>query len=446
MHSPFILFWFRRDLRLKDNIGLFRALLYGKERGQKVQPLFIFDTDILGALDNPDDFRISFLWQTLVELKAECDALGSDLWFFYGKPLDIFKELFRKHKIQAVFSNEDYEPAAISRDQNVKALSSEFGTEFFQFKDQVIFAKDELLTTTKGPYTVFTPYKNKWLTQLSPTDLQNVSIDNYQTFFKEKSEKYSLPTVEKLGFRSYPSDFYPARKVVLATLKNYEKTRDIPSQENGTSHLGLHLRFGTISPRFLIKIAKKENAATYLSELIWREFFMQILWHFPENQNQSFRKEFDQLPWRENKSEFQRWCQGQTGVPLVDAGMRELNQTGYMHNRVRMVVASYLTKHLLMHWKLGERYFARQLLDYDLAANNGNWQWVAGCGCDAAPYFRIFNPEIQSKKFDPKNSYIQKWVPELGTNKYPKPIITHQEGRDRALRMFASNLQKGKAK
>lgn len=446
MRSPFILFWFRRDLRLKDNIGLFRSLLYAKEQGQKVQPLFIFDTDILNALNNFDDFRIAFLWQTIAELKKECEDLGSDLWIFCGQPQEVFKELFREHQIQAVFSNEDYEPAAIRRDGKIKELANKKGIEFLQFKDQVIFAKDDLLTTTKGPYTVFTPFKNKWLAQLSPSDLQSVAFEKYQTFLKEKKVANVLPSLEKLGFRVYPTSFYPPRKVTLATLRNYEKTRDVPSLDDGTSHLGLHLRFGTISPRFLVKIAKKENATTYLSELIWREFFMQILWHFPKNETQSFRKEFDRLPWRENKNEFQRWCQGQTGIPLVDAGMRELNQTGYMHNRVRMVVASYLTKHLLMHWRHGERYFARQLLDFDLAANNGNWQWVAGCGCDAAPYFRIFNPDIQSEKFDPQGQYIQKWVPELGTAKYPKPIIAHQAGRDRALRMFATHLQKERAK
>ena len=374
MKAAFTLFWFRRDLRLKDNAGLYRALIDAKEHGLQCQPVFIFDTDILTALNNPDDFRMSFLWQTVADLRKELQAVGSDLWVLHGKPQDIFAKLFAQHSVSAVYSNEDYEPSAITRDKSIQKLSQTKGIRFQQEKDQVVFSKDELLTTQGSPYTVFTPYKNKWLDTLDEFYQTPYPSEKYSQFLKPRLQPMDFITLQELGFRHYPEDFYPPRKVQLKTLRNYKDTRDFPATKGGTSQLGIHLRFGTISPRLLVRTAIKENASTFLSELIWREFFMQILWHFPKNETKSFRRQYDDIAWRTNRSEFDRWCRGETGVPLVDAGMRELNQTGHMHNRVRMVVGSYLTKHLLMHWHMGERYFAKLLLDYDLAANNGNWQ------------------------------------------------------------------------
>lgn len=436
--KQFKVFWFRRDLRLNDNAGLYEALIHPSEGG--IQPLFIFDSNILDKLKNPEDKRLPFLHETVLELKKDLQAVGSDLWIFYGEPEEIFAKLTVEHNISSIFVNHDYEPSAIARDEKIKKRVEKKGIQFHSFKDQVIFEKEEVLSGQMNPYTIYTPYKKKWLESLSPFYLKSYPTEKYFKNLLRSKKSLAAPSLKEMGFKKINIE-YPSVKPPLKIIDQYDKTRDFPAQ-NGTSHLGLHLRFGTISVRELARLAKKYNQ-TYLSELIWREFFMQILFHFPHVEKASFRPQYDKVEWLDNKKDFERWSQGETGYPLVDAGMRELNSTGYMHNRVRMVTASFLTKHLLQYWLKGERYFARELLDYDLAANNGNWQWAAGTGCDAAPYFRVFNPETQLQRFDPELEYVKKWVPEYGTAKYAKPMVEHAFGRDRALRAFAKAL-KGK--
>ncbi len=432
-------FWFRRDLRLEDNAGLFNAL---KEQ-ENVQPLFIFDTEILDLLNDKSDARVTFLHRTLSQLKEKLQTAGSDLWVFHGKPFEIFQKLFSEHKIKGIYTNHDYEPLALERDEKIRQLCLSKGVQFQTFKDQVIFEKNEILTEARKPYTVYTPYKKKWLASLSPFYLKSYPTDLYWKSLNPKraSEARDLPSLQDIGFQSSKFEF-PETELRQSLLKDYAERRDFPAQ-NATSHLGLHLRFGTVSVRELAREGKK-HSDVWLSELIWREFFQQILFHFPRVEKESFRPEYEKVAWRNSPEDFGKWCRGETGYPLVDAGMRELNATGYMHNRVRMVTASFLCKHLLIHWYQGERYFASKLLDYDLSANNGNWQWAAGTGCDAAPYFRVFNPETQMEKFDPHLKYVKKWVPEFGTSKYAKPMIEHREGRERALRAFQLAL-KGKA-
>lgn len=422
------LFWFRRDLRFKDNIGLARALV----SNHKVLPFFILDQNIIKNL-NENDLRLTFIYEQIKSLKIELQSFGSDLIVDWGAPEIVISKLIDKFHVSSIYANEDYEPYAIQRDNLIKKICDTKGVDFFLFKDQVIFAKDEILTDQKKPYAVFTPYKNKWLKSLSlnADSLSNSNID-YKNFLK--INKAELIPLKNIGF-NYVDFTFPKKSLSVSMLKKYAQARDFPYLENATSLLGVHLRFGTISIRQLVNEVQKHSI--FLSELVWREFFKQILWHFPEVEKKSYRREFDLLPWRNNKSELERWQNGLTGYPLVDAGMRELNQSGHMHNRIRMVAASFLTKHLFMHWKLGERYFADKLLDFDLSANNGNWQWVAGSGCDAAPYFRIFNPELQIKKFDPNYLYIKKWIPEFGTNKYPPPLVEHAFARDRALRNYS---------
>lgn len=427
-------FWFRRDLRLNDNVGLAKALV---EAGT-VQPLFIFDEFILRALKDPADARISFIHRTLQSMKVQLQKRGGDLWVESGDVLEIWTRLLAKHKISAVYTNHDYEPRARKRDAAVEELLKQHGVVFKTFKDQTLFEKSEILTDAGKPYTVYTPYKRKVLATLRPAQLQSSGSENHLDRI-QKSAAQEMPSLADLGFQESSLDI-PSADIVRGIIKTYDKTRDIPSLADGTSRLGLHLRFGTISVRELAGAARELNE-TYLSELIWRDFFMQVLWHHPQVVTKSFRLDFEKVAWRENESEFKRWCEGQTGYPLVDAGMRELNATGHMHNRVRMVVASFLTKHLLMHWLKGERYFAMKLLDYDLSANNGNWQWAAGTGCDAAPYFRVFNPTAQAEKFDPDHLYIKKWVPEFGTSRYVTPMVKHEEARGRALHEFTKALK-----
>lgn len=425
------LFWFRRDLRLYDNAGLYQAL---KQTGP-VLPVFIFDSDILKSLPS-NDARVPYIWDVLNEMKSQLQNQGSDLHIYQGQPLSVFKKVLADHEqIQAVYCNHDYEPAARDRDAAVLKLCQSKNIEFRSFKDQVIFEKDEVLTDAGKPYSVFTPYKRKWLSQLHASKVPAYTIDLTKANWKKIDKQQKMPALKDIGFVRDSSFSYPQPNTSKQLLVEYAKRRDFPAL-NATSYLGLSLRFGTVSVREMVSLALKYSPV-WLSELIWREFFMQILFHFPQVEKKSYRTEFEQVQWRENKKEFELWCQGRTGYPLVDAGMRELNQTGFMHNRVRMVTASFLTKHLLMHWRLGERYFAQKLLDYDLAANNGNWQWVAGTGCDAAPYFRIFNPQTQIQKFDPDYEYIKKWVPEWGTDQYPEPMVNHAMARDRALRAFA---------
>ncbi len=436
--SEITLFWFRRDLRLSDNAGLYQAL----KNNKNVLPLFIFDQNILKLLPK-NDLRVQFIHKVLTKIQIELKLKNTDLLCEYGTPVDIFKKLSEKYKIKEVYANHDYEPNAIERDLKVKKLLEKKGIDFKTFKDQTIFEKNEIQTDMGKPYTVYTPYKKKWLASLSPYYLKAYPVDLYEGHYlntKTRTQsEFVMPTLKDMGFEK--NDFiYPEELVSQKVLKKYAETRDYPFLDQGTSRLGLHLRFGTVSVRELAKEAKK-HSDVWLSELIWRDFFMQILWNFPHVEKASFRPQYEKIKWRNEPEEINRWKTGQTGYPLVDAGMRELNATGHMHNRVRMVVASFLTKHLLHHWLVGERYFAEKLLDYDLSANNGNWQWSAGTGCDAAPYFRVFNPEAQIEKFDPDYIYTKKWVPEFQTTKYIKPIVEHTFARQRALTEFKKGLE-----
>ncbi len=434
MNKTYTLFWFRRDLRLFDNAGLWHAL----KHESNVLPVFVFDAVILKKLPE-NDLRVQFIHQTVATLKKELQKKKCDLIVEHGSPVEVFKKLIQTYRVKAIYANHDYEPYARARDEKIAKLCVKNKIEFKTFKDQVIFEKNEIITDQENPYTVYTPYKKKWLKAISPFYLKSYPVELYESNYA-KIKTTSMPSLKQLGFKEQKIVF-PESSVHASVLKNYAKTRDLPALESGTSHLGLHLRFGTVSVRELACKGKKLSDV-WLSELIWREFFMQVLWHFPHVEKQSFRPPYDKIAWRTNKAELERWKNGQTGYPLVDAGMRELNATGHMHNRVRMVTASFLTKHLLHYWLEGERYFAEKLLDYDLAANNGNWQWAAGTGCDAAPYFRIFNPESQIERFDAKFEYVKKWVPEFGTAKYVKPMVEHKFARERALGEFKKGLGK----
>lgn len=422
------LFWFRRDLRLYDNAGLYYAL----KENTGVLSLFIFDTEILDKLDDATDARVTFIHQSLARLKQELEKRGSSLLVLHGNPVEIFKSLTPK----AVYTNHDYEPYARSRDEQISKLLANRNIAFKTFKDQVIFEKDEILKDDHTPYTVFTPYSKKWKTTCTNFYLKAYPVDRYISNLKPLPP-LPFPQLADIGFS--PSHIpLPERKIPVSIIQQYDKTRDYPGI-NGTSRLSVHLRFGTVSIRQLAKLAFEKNEK-WLNELIWREFYQMILYHFPHVTTQAFKPEYDRIVWRNNSDEFQAWCEGRTGYPLVDAGMRELNATGYMHNRVRMVTASFLTKNLLIDWRWGEAYFAKKLLDFELASNNGGWQWSAGSGCDGAPYFRIFNPELQAKKFDPQLTYIKKWIPELDTPQYPKPIVDFSASRHRALQVYGAAL------
>lgn len=425
------IFWFRRDLRLKDNHGLFQAL----ESGKKVLPIFIFDEDILDLLENKSDKRVDFIVQALQTLNSFLKSKNKGIKIFKGKPLEIYKKLSQNYEIEAVYSNEDYEPYAIKRDQEIADFLASKNINFHQFKDQVIFHKDEIVKADKKPYTVYTPYSKLWLNEFQKVDLQGFPSE------KKLDNLLEIPfeelKIEDIGFQKTDLTF-EIPEADLHIIKTYEETRNFPAVK-GTTQLGVHLRFGTISVRKLAKIAK-ENNLTFLKELIWREFFMQILYHFPKVVNHSFKPKYDAIPWENNAEFLEKWKAGKTGFPIVDAGMRELNATGFMHNRVRMITASFLIKHLLTDWRIGEAYFAEKLMDYDLSANNGNWQWCASSGCDAAPYFRIFNPDEQQKKFDPDFKYIKKWIPEFGTKYYPKPIVEHKKAREKVLKVYKEAL------
>ena len=425
------IFWFRRDLRLKDNHGLYQAL----ESGKKVLPIFIFDEDILDLLENKSDKRVDFIVQALQTLNSFLKSKNKGIKIFKGKPLEIYKKLTENYEIEAVYSNEDYEPYAIKRDQEIADFLASKNINFHQFKDQVIFHKDEIVKADKKPYTVYTPYSKLWLNEFQKVDLQGFPSE------KKLDNLLEIPfeelKIEDIGFQKTDLAF-EVPEADLHIIKTYEETRNFPAVK-GTTQLGVHLRFGTISVRKLAKIAK-ENNLTFLKELIWREFFMQILYHFPKVVNHSFKSKYDAIPWENNPEFLEKWKAGKTGFPIVDAGMRELNATGFMHNRVRMITASFLIKHLLTDWRIGEAYFAEKLMDYDLSANNGNWQWCASSGCDAAPYFRIFNPDEQQKKFDPDFKYIKKWIPEFGTKYYPKPIVEHKKAREKVLKVYKEAL------
>lgn len=426
-----IIFWFRRDLRLDDNTGLSRAM----SLGYPVLPIFIFDPGILNRLEDKKDRRVHYIHQALTQINDELEKCSATLNTFYGKPIDIFKKLIEEYDVRGIHCNRDYEPEAIRRDKEIFEFCRSIELSFKAVKDQVIFDKGDVLKNDGTPYTVYTPYAKKWREKLQPEDYRPVKSETVHFFRQHRKEIISLET---LGFVKTDMVFeapYLDDKII----DHYDQTRDFPALL-GTTKLGIALRFGTISVRRCVTFALQHNL-TWLSELIWREFFMQILYYYPHVVKESFRKQYESIQWRNNEAEFQRWCDGQTGYPLVDAGIRQLNVSGYMHNRVRMVVASFLCKHLLIDWRWGEAYFAQKLNDYDLSANNGNWQWAAGCGCDAAPYFRVFNPTLQAEKFDKHQEYIKKWVPELGTSDYPEPIVDHPMARDRAIKTYGKALK-----
>ncbi|MCB0495761.1 MAG: deoxyribodipyrimidine photo-lyase [Cyclobacteriaceae bacterium] len=418
-------FWLRRDLRLEDNTALNHAL----ESGKPVLPIFIFDANILEELPE-NDARVSFIHRTLESIDQKLKEQGSSLLCLKGKPEEVWKKLLEEYDIATAYTNKDYEPYASKRDSAVKKLLKKKDIDLHFFKDQVIFEESEVVKDDGKPYTVYTPYKNKWLSHFNREEIKpRTSKGDFV------QQTFNFPSLKELGFTSSDIEVKPYQ---LNQIDDYASTRNFPARD-ATSYLSPHLRFGTVSVRQIIAQLKKSDA-TFLSELIWREFFMQILFHFPHVVDSNFKPQYNGIEWRNNEAEFDKWCKGQTGYPMVDAGMRQLNQTGYMHNRVRMVVASFLCKHLLIDWRWGEAYFAEKLLDYELASNNGNWQWSAGTGCDAAPYFRVFNPTEQIKKFDPKMEYIKKWVPELNEFDYPQPMVEHKMARERAIEAYKKGL------
>ncbi len=428
--QPITFFWFRRDLRLEDNVGLYQAL----QSGYPVLPLFIFDDAILEHLPK-DDARVTFIYESLSKINQKLAEFGSSLLVKKGKTQEVWQQLMTEFEVKAVFFNKDYEPYAINRDQQITELLAQNGVKVQAFKDQVIFEEAEITKADGLPYTVYTPYKNKWLEKyrtIAPI------AEHDTTVFSENwlASSFVFPSLSAIGFETSTIKVKPHN---LTKIANYHETRDFPALDT-TSYLSPHLRFGTVSVRKLVNWAARKNDV-FLSELIWREFFMQILYHFPKVVQHNFKSAYDGIQWRNDEADFQRWCSGNTGYPMVDAGMRELNATGYMHNRVRMVVASFLCKHLLLPWQWGEAYFAQKLLDYDLSANVGNWQWAAGTGCDAAPYFRVFNPDIQLQKFDSKGQYIRKWIPEFDLG-YGAPMVEHAMARDRAIATYKAGILK----
>jgi deoxyribodipyrimidine photo-lyase len=432
---PVTLFWFRRDLRLEDNAALYHAL----KSGNPVLPVFIFDKEILDKLEDKDDARVTFIYDVIEDLSKQLHKYGSSLLVLHDNVEHCWDKLLKDYKIASVYTNHDYEPYAKKRDNAIAQKLNSHGIELKTYKDQVIFDRGEVLKDDGKPYTVYTPYKNKWYQKLKPFYLKAYPTKKYlKNLYKIGPSK--VPSLKEIGFER-SSLAIPGREYENV-IKDYADKRDYPAIK-GTSHIGLHLRFGTVSIRELADTANSYHEKTWLNELIWREFYMMILDHFPETMDHAFRPEYDRIKWVNDEEQFKAWCNGETGYPLVDAGMRELNATGYMHNRVRMVVASFLSKDLLIDWRWGERYFARKLLDYEMASNVGGWQWAAGSGTDAAPYFRIFNPDSQLKKFDPELKYIKKWVPEYADfSRYPKPIIDHAFARERCLKAFKAALAK----
>jgi len=421
------IFWFRRDLRIDDNRGFFEAL---KANGE-VLPVFIFDKAILDELPK-DDARVTFISDLLIQMNEQLKKEGKSLAVFYGKPSEIFEKLIQENKIENVYTNHDYEPYARKRDLEIFKILKKNDIGFKTCKDQVIFEKDEVAKEDNSPYVVYTPYSKKW---------KQYFRKEYLNAFKSETlieniigHSYPFLGLKDIGFEISRIKVRPF-DVSAELIANYEQTRNFPALHK-TSMVGPHLRFGAVSIRKMVARALAEKNETFLNELIWREFFMQVLWHFPHTIHKSFREKYDAIVWINNEDLFQKWCEGKTGYPFVDAGMRELNATGHMHNRVRMVVASFLCKHLLIDWRWGETYFATRLLDYEQSSNVGNWQWAAGSGVDAAPYFRIFNPTEQAKKFDKDLKYIRKWVPELETLEYPEPIVDHKEARERCLQVY----------
>ena len=426
-------FWFRRDLRLIDNHGLYEAIKSGK----KVLCFFIFDRNILNGLPDKKDARIHFIFQQVRQLKLQLNNIGSDLMIAYDYPDKAWIKWITQFDIETIFLNRDYEPYAVQRDDLLNEICHKKGIILKAYKDHVLFEKSEVLKEDQTTYTVFTPYSKIWKNKYH--QIENSQFQKEANFSNLlKVSPFLIPELADIGFEK-TNVFYTKPTVDITTIQEYEKTRNIPALEQGTSMMSVHLRFGTVSIRELASIAQQHNEQ-WLNELIWREFFMSILMHFPKVESQSFKKQYDEIQWRNNEDEFAAWCEGRTGFPIVDAGMRQLNQTGLMHNRVRMIAASFLCKDLLIDWRWGEAYFAQKLLDYDLSANNGNWQWAAGCGCDAAPYFRIFNPTNQTKQYDPELIYVKRWVKDLNDFTYPQPIVEHAVARERTLRTYKQAL------
>lgn len=419
--------WFRRDLRLHDHRPFWEAC----RSGLPVLPLFIFDRKILDRLEDQDDRRVTFIHQTIATIDHSLRSVGSGMWTFHATPEEAFDVLQQRFQIKAVYTGQDYEPYARERDSAIQAQLSVRNTNFFTFKDHVFFEKLEVVKDDGLPYTVFTPYSRKWKLRYSENVPPSFPSESLWEKSVLKSEFPAIPSLLSMGFISHPIEF-PSQELPEDLVEHYGTTRNTPSIR-GTSRLGLHLRFGTISIRQLVARAAAATDATFLNELIWRDFYQMILWNFPHVSKQAFKPAYNAIVWRNSPEDFQKWCEGRTGYPMVDAGMRELKATGFMHNRVRMITASFLTKHLLLDWRLGEAWFARHLLDFDLAANNGGWQWAAGTGCDAAPYFRVFNPTEQGRKFDPNGLYLRQWIPALFQGNYPAPMVDHKFARERAL-------------
>ncbi len=426
------IFWFRRDLRLEDNAGLYHAL----KSGEKVQCIFIFDKSILSKLEDKADARVTFIHDQITRLQKELNALGSSIWVYHSTPAECFTELIKNNTIKNIYTNHDYEPYAKQRDASVAELVGKAGIGFHTYKDQVIFEKDEVLKDDGKPYTVFTPYKNKWYKKLTDYYLKAYPTETYFKQFNKEKNSTSVLSLSDIGFTRTTIEIPGAE--YKSILKEYHSKRDFPAVK-GTSRISVHLRFGTVSIRELARNANGKSEV-WLNELIWRDFYFMIIWHFPHAAKNSFKPAYDKIEWRNNEEEFEKWCEGKTGYPIVDAGMRELNATGFMHNRVRMIVASFLIKHLMIDWRWGEAYFAKKLLDFELASNNGGWQWASSSGCDAAPYFRIFNPYEQTKKFDSQFLYIKKWVPEFQELTYPAPIVDHKFARERCLAVYKKAL------
>ena len=434
--QPISIVWLRRDLRLHDNAALYHAL----KSGRPVLPLFIFDREILDKLEDRRDRRVDFIHQQIHHIQDELAKMGSGMVVRYGNPIDIWNQLIREYPIEEVYTNRDYEVYGKERDGQVAGLLGEHGIGFESFKDQTIFDHDEVLTGGKTPYTVFTPYSRRWRDTLNDFYLKSYPTEEHFSEFLKLPTPPSIPTLAEMNFEP-AGELFPKQTVGNSLIENYKETRDYPAKP-GTSELSIHLRFGTISVRDLARQAEGVGAnTTFLNELCWRDFYFQVLHHFPHVEKNSFRREYDNIEWRNNEAEFEKWCTAQTGYPLVDAGMRQLNTIGWMHNRVRMVTASFLCKHLLIDWRWGEAYFAKKLRDYDLSANNGGWQWAAGSGTDAAPYFRVFNPTAQAEKFDPKGEYIRHWIPELDSLSYARPMVDHAMARQRAIDTYKRGLK-----
>ena len=434
MAQKVTLFWFRRDLRLEDNAGLLKAL----KSEAPVVPIFIFDPTILSKLEDTKDARVSFLHERLQALKNQLQDLGSDLLVFYDEPLQCMKELMSRFEVTGLYFNRDYEPYARKRDKMVYDYCESLNVPCIGAKDHVLFEKNEVVKADGTPYLVYSPYAKAWKKLCTANHLKaHPTIDYFHSFFKSQ-EFTELISLQEMGFER-TNIAIPSAAISKEIINNYDSTRNFPALKKGTTRLGIHLRFGTISIRELARLGERTNE-TFLNELIWRDFFQMALYYFPDSRSKAIKPKYDLIPWSNNEEHFAAWCKGKTGYPIVDAGMRELNATGFMHNRVRMIVASFLTKHLLIDWRWGEAYFASKLLDFDLASNIGGWQWASGSGLDAAPYFRVFNPTSQLEKFDKDLTYVNRWVPELLTKLYPKPIVEHKWARERCLATYKEAL------